>query len=692
MSITFGTPNNSGNLATSSGTTRSHTTNANSKCLVAIITGYDSSATDSVVSSVTFGGVALTAARYYRSASGFVAIYYLKKPPVSTTANVVLTMGGANTDLQITIIDLISATATTILFDSYAESTLSTAAHSVVVNPARANSIAVGGIVALVTAVTALSVTSGTEITGSEVDMGSQCVGCATAPASGTTVTITWSKTSAVASYALLCTFYEEFSPTIALNSPADAATVQSNTPVLKFIGTDANTMFTDLEYNVQVDTVNTFNSISNFGVTIKKSMGLSAPLKHLTDDANYVYVGNYSQTGIVYRFAKSDFSLHSAINLGLTNFIRAITNDTDYVYVGIYTTGTSGKVIRINKSDFTTTVTKTFSEDNIESVTTDSNYVYVGHIGLPGSISRINKSDFSTTVTKTLAIDDDNCYALTNDANYIYAALIVNGGRVARINKSDFNTTLTINLSLTIGDIYAITDDANYVYVGNFAIPAKLVRIAKSDFATFTVLSLPTGENKIITLTNDTDYVYAGLETTPAKVVRVNKSDFTTTITKTFDTGENYVPGLTNDSNYLYGTISSDLTGKYFRIDKFLPIIDKLSSVPDPGFLDSPDAGDTHPFDNNTEIQYTIQAANALTYGTTYYWRVRTLDYSGSQIWSAWSSTRSFTPQSANVSTISLGRPWMIIYGIAILFSLNILPAHNDIIDLDATEFEILN
>jgi len=251
MSITIGTPVNSGNLANASSRTQGHTTNANSKCLVVIVTGYDSSATDSAVSSVTFNNISLSFARYYRSGSGFIAIYYLSKPTVSQTANVVVTMGGTCTDLQVTSVDLVSATASSILFDTYNESTLSTTGHSIVINPAIANSMAIGGIVALVSAITALSVTAGTEISGSEADMGSQCAGCATALASGTTVTITWTKTSAVASYALICTFYEQFAPTTALNSPADVATGQSTTPVLKFTGTETNSK--NLEYHIEI-------------------------------------------------------------------------------------------------------------------------------------------------------------------------------------------------------------------------------------------------------------------------------------------------------------------------------------------------------------------------------------------------------------------------------------------------------
>jgi len=47
--------------------------------------------------------------------------------------------------------------------------------------------------------------------------------------------------------------------PTVALNTPADVATGVSTTPNLLFTGTDANS--NEIEYNLQVDTVNTFDS-----------------------------------------------------------------------------------------------------------------------------------------------------------------------------------------------------------------------------------------------------------------------------------------------------------------------------------------------------------------------------------------------------------------------------------------------
>lgn len=52
----------------------------------------------------------------------------------------------------------------------------------------------------------------------------------------------------------------ENSPPTVVLNTPINGATAQSNTPTLSFTGTDIDS--NTIEYNVEVDTVNTFNSV----------------------------------------------------------------------------------------------------------------------------------------------------------------------------------------------------------------------------------------------------------------------------------------------------------------------------------------------------------------------------------------------------------------------------------------------
>ncbi len=58
--------------------------------------------------------------------------------------------------------------------------------------------------------------------------------------------------------------------------------------------------------------------------------------------------------------------------------------------------------------------------------------------------------------------------------------------------------------------------------------------------------------------------------------------------------------------------------------------------------FANTVSGGDTSPFTEGQRIRFSIQSA--LTSGTTYYWRVRAKDSSGSNIYSEWTEVRSFT------------------------------------------------
>lgn len=70
-------------------------------------------------------------------------------------------------------------------------------------------------------------------------------------------------------------------------------------------------------------------------------------------------------------------------------------------------------------------------------------------------------------------------------------------------------------------------------------------------------------------------------------------------------------------------------------------------------GFSNTASSTDTSPFTENNLINFTLQAADALTNGTTYWWRVRAIDPSGGNVWSVWSDLRSFTVDtSVGVST----------------------------------------
>jgi hypothetical protein len=280
MAITVGaTKSNSGNQASSAAFNFNHTTDANTKCLVVVVTGVDSSATDSVVSQITWNGVNLAeiAGGRFRVGSDFISIWYKSLPAIAGPTACAVTMGGTCTDVQATALNLVDASAGSIVYDSFDTGTGTGSATSTV-SPAKTNSIAVGGGVADGGTPASLSITTGTESTGSEVDMGSQCASVGYASESGGTATIVWTYAAVVCS-SLAATFYSQFAPTVALNTPADTGKTPDTTPGLVFTGTDANG--DELEYNINISNVNDFTTVQTqdtYDDTKSNNVGLISP------------------------------------------------------------------------------------------------------------------------------------------------------------------------------------------------------------------------------------------------------------------------------------------------------------------------------------------------------------------------------------------------------------------------------
>ncbi len=69
-------------------------------------------------------------------------------------------------------------------------------------------------------------------------------------------------------------------------------------------------------------------------------------------------------------------------------------------------------------------------------------------------------------------------------------------------------------------------------------------------------------------------------------------------------------------------------------------------------GFVNLNDGADTDPFTSGDTILFTIQSGDALTNGTTYWWRVRAKDTTGDDEYSFWTVPRSFTVDNTVVAS----------------------------------------
>jgi hypothetical protein len=80
-------------------------------------------------------------------------------------------------------------------------------------------------------------------------------------------------------------------------------------------------------------------------------------------------------------------------------------------------------------------------------------------------------------------------------------------------------------------------------------------------------------------------------------------------------------------------------------------PLLDVLSSTESPSHFSG--TGDPHPWPSGNAITYAVQAAVNLQASTTYYWRARAIDPSGSNTWGAWPTAFSFTTAAEGGATV---------------------------------------
>ncbi|PKN85910.1 MAG: hypothetical protein CVU46_09505 [Chloroflexi bacterium HGW-Chloroflexi-8] len=80
-----------------------------------------------------------------------------------------------------------------------------------------------------------------------------------------------------------------------------------------------------------------------------------------------------------------------------------------------------------------------------------------------------------------------------------------------------------------------------------------------------------------------------------------------------------------------------------WFKLYEEPVYYDKVSNV-DAGFVNTVDGGDTNPFTAGQKVSYTVQAGSEIPATGTYYWQARVKDPSGSNIYSGWTTTRTFT------------------------------------------------
>lgn len=323
--------------------------------------------------------------------------------------------------------------------------------------------------------------------------------------------------------------------PTVALNSPADAATDQSVTPTLNFTGTDADS--NSIEYHVQIDTVNTFNSDPSSFATVQTS----AVTNIGGATSGYITLSPTIANNLVV--------VHVKVSQD-TRTVTSVTDDKGNTYVVL---------------------------DPVDSGTTNRLYQAYG-VQVVGGVTTITVN-FNLSATAALGADEYSGGALTNIDIFDVSSTGI-GSSGTSMSVGSFNPSSSGELIVVTGSLGAAT--------------------------TWTAG------------TNYTNYFRSGESVTTQSEYRLSG-----------DTSET-APWELGASSLWAERATAFIPGGGPLLARF--------SITDAGFT----AG--HPFTSGVAKDFTVQSGNTLNANTTYYWRVRAIDPTGSNKYGAWSSTRSFT------------------------------------------------
>lgn len=445
-----------------------------------------------------------------------------------------------------------------------------------------------------------------------------------------------------------------ELSPTVALNTPNDAATDVSTTPNLVFTGTDGNA--DEIEYNVQV-----FNSNQ----------------AHTTEGGSaFLSIQGSGQTSVAGGQAITPTVTFSLAYLILS--LKKTNSPTDNVYVEVRETSATGNLLATSDNLDASTLTGSFVEKTFTFA----------------SPPTLNSSTTYYLVINRSGAGDGTNYAVANNnsttgANYSGGSQWVNlAGSWTEYTGRDlyFKTYAATPFNL---DKFSVTPDATFAGTGDphpwpsgnqvtyavGVIDAYSEGNKTSDLLTYAAGNSRqaqsfTGDGNTLALAkfylkklgsptgNITAYIYDDTGTfgstgtpTGAALATSDTVDISTLTTSyqlvdfTFS-GANQIT-ITNAANYF-------LVIEYNAGDGSNALhVGADSSGVHPGNLAQYNG--SWAAVGTWDVPFYIYSVEApLTANTTYYWRVAGTDPSGSNTYGAWSTTRSFTTAAATPITIS--------------------------------------
>jgi hypothetical protein len=153
--------------------------------------------------------------------------------------------------------------------------------------------------------------------------------------------------------------------PTVALNTPADTATGVSVTPALVFTGTDAGG--DEIDYEVQVDTANTFDSQA--GITVVDSYTGSAP------SVSQMWLSGYTRNGQSFTSVVGEYLSACVFKLSKYGTPTGTLTAVLYAHTGTYGDGSTGKAT----GSVLATSTNSLDVSTLDGTPTDKTFNFDG-------------------------------------------------------------------------------------------------------------------------------------------------------------------------------------------------------------------------------------------------------------------------------------------------------------------------
>lgn len=482
-----------------------------------------------------------------------------------------------------------------------------------------------------------------------------------------------------------------ETSPTIALNSPADASSGSDTTPDLQFTGTDSES--DDVTYQIQVDTASTFNS---------QSPTLLASYSESNND-------DFGRIGVDFSSVGECFDSGNGGIINSCEFeINKVGSPTGNIIAAVYAiTGTFGTNAtptgselahsdNINVSTLPTsrTVTKfTFTGANKIELTPNtkyfvilywvggdaSNYVAIwadttspifagnfwdvvggGSSGLDLGfyfyidtplINKFSASDvgFSNSASNPLFSDNFNDNSLDGAK---WSSFAFTSGSVSETNQ---------RIELSVAATTNASESGLYSGLKDF----------RGKRVSFEVVSIPTGNcyadvgiqlEAQTSESADQNYALIGVDTGTGKLQATHKINNTFSLLAeiTYNSTSHKYWAVREEQGIIYYEYSADRitwTTLYsestpFSVSSAYVLLDNYeynaTSSPTAFKIDNVSLDYSGNYPSAEAVTYTVQSALSLL---TYYWKVRAKDPSGSNLFGSWSSTRSFTITSGSSS-----------------------------------------